>query len=426
MYERLIHMLNLHQLEPVQEKFVGKDHKEFRIIENELKKQIKLIRDNYKTLRDRATSQDGSPILQKTDTTHLNKSDFNVAIERQFKSLFGLKSFTLLWTYKGILNAYTMPKIVTLFDKGPDQKGMYKNDKMHVTVVIDVSLIIYTDVDEKEVTALTLHEIGHNFYNSIFQTLMFVPMDIVRRIPFHDLSTIEKINRIITDAVSVSVYSGFGALYLKVKQALSQSFNKVFPKVTSFFSLINELSLEMQQTARIGSLMNIVQMIITRGKNPLSYISPRMLFGYNVEKFSDSMAADYGYGVDLAKALDKLTNPSETIQSDNWIYDLAEVPLYIIIHAIDEHPGNQNRIRTMLDRLRRSMNDPDLDPKLKKQLKGQIDEYEEYYKKYVNIEGDERKRKVFTWLSRVGIEKMFNGKMDIRELLYAIDPKKYK
>ncbi|MNW62155.1 hypothetical protein D3C74_402690 [compost metagenome] len=80
----------------------------------------------------------------------------------------------------------------------------------------------------------------------------------------------------------------------------------------------------------------------------------------------------------------------------------------------------------MLDRLRRSMNDPDLDPKLKKQLKEQLDEYEEYYKKYVNIEGDERKRKVVTWLSRVGVEKMFNGKMDIRELLYAIDPKKYK
>ena len=103
------------------------------------------------------------------------------------------------------------------------------------------------------------------------------------------------------------------------------------------------------------------------------------------------------------------------------VVDFFEVQTYLLTPIITGYPSIQNRIRTGLDRLKRNLNDENLPEDLRKELEKQIEEYEDfYYNYYLSIENDENKRRIFSWLYRGIVEKVFAGKADIRELICAL------
>lgn len=412
-------------ISPVLEKFVGNNRNEFRVIESELGKIIAEVHKKYKPING------GGSAFKNPDVISINNGDSNKLIQRHIMKIFGFKDFNLIWTYSGQLRAVTAPRAITFLSKGPNDKGEYSNPKLTPTVVIDLSLIVYCDMTNEELLAIILHEVGHSFYSSIFQLLMFIPMNVADVMNIMSSADKASVYRILQGFMSSIVTSHVGSVLLAATTHITNALKSAFPPLAKFINGMGELSTNVRRMSTATE--RVVQIILAKGKmsNPLHFISARSVFGYNAEKFSDSFAVDYGYGVQLAKALDKIDNVPNAIENSmdsklSWAIDLINVPWEIAHRLTGEHPDMQNRIRTGLDRLKRASQDPDLPEVLRKQIDTQIDEYEKFYKFYLSVDNDNNQRRIFTWLSRIATEKFFKGKLDLREFTYALDPKKYR
>ena len=156
------------QFNPVLEKYVGNNRKEFKIIESELKKMIDFIKEK------------DNGLLLDISSSDLNNSSHNKLIEKMFKEIFDLKEMTIVWETNATPNAFTLVKTFILFDRQIKDNG-YKgktNNTMKVNVFLNTGLVTSANLNEKEITAIILHEIGHNFYNSIFQLLTVLAIDL--------------------------------------------------------------------------------------------------------------------------------------------------------------------------------------------------------------------------------------------------------
>ena len=408
--------------EPVTEKYVGNSAPEFKVIEGELKKIIQLIKKEYGTLID------GADLLKDSSSAaKITNSDFNKMIERNFKKLFGLKGFRLMWT-NGSPNAMTMPGTFTFLNKGTNKDGKYTNKNLKIGVMIDIGLVLYCEMNEVELLAIILHEIGHNFYNSIFQTLAHIPIGI----SISPFGNIKKKSIWLWSIIRLLNGNNGGFSNINLRSKIDAWIDENAPIVAQIYNFNKKFIYNISTLLGIASLPGLIKNFKAFLQKQI--ISFRSVFGYNMEKFADSFAVDHGYGTELASALDKLKNPKHTVTwlivdnvvGLNWVVDIFNVSSEILLSALDEHPSNQNRIRTGLDRLKRSAKDPKLDPEIREDLEKQIESYEKYYyEQYLNPDSDENKKKTVSVLTRIGIEKVFGGKMDIRELIYALDPKKY-
>lgn len=387
------------RLKPVLEKYVGSDHKEFKIIEGELKKLIAIIK------------KDAAPMSTvKVNVNELNKSDHVKMIERQFKSFFKLREFSLSWSATSAPNAYTYCRSFMFLDQNyvKESNGRQYNDQMFVGVVLHTGLVTYANVDEKELMAVILHEIGHNFYNSIIHTMSMMTYDIASSVLQMAVMDLIKFNEIIH----------------KFNDAIRNFMSSNFPKLVLIFNTAEDI------IYNIGSLFGFANGLLSPVLL-LNFISFGWMFRYSVEKHADSFAIDHGYGEPLAKALDKMTLQENNLASKTvyrapglkWLYDFCDLQGEVIVGALGGYPSMPNRIRTGLDRLKESSKDPNLDPRVRQELNKQISHYEDYYNNvYLNIDADVNKRRAFTTIYRAWADKVFNGKMDIREFMHALDP----
>lgn len=420
-------ILGQQSFEPVLEKYVGrsKHKKEFDIIERELSKIIKKIKRDYAPFADRVNR---GKFIVKLNADKLNNSEQNRLIEAQFKKIFNLKDFTLIWNVSDTVNAYTVCKSFIFLDNNfkEDKKGHRTNDRLFVGVNIYTGLITYSNLNEKELIGIILHEIGHNFYNSIFHTLSSLPLD-MRKMGFEVIvpTTINHFAiRGITDAIS------FNENYMKAKREINNFLYRHFPGVLNVINTITDTYHNIMGV--FGNSFDTVMAFIKNLPN-IAMNPARMLFNYNVEKHADSFAVDYGYGPYLSSALAKLNLNENSLSSKvyripgyNWMLDFFDLQLNIISSCLSGYPIEQNRIKTSLDRLKQSAKDPTIDIKTKRELNKQIEMFEDwYYNDYLSISNDNNKRRIFTWLYRNAVEKVFKGKADIRELIHALDPKKY-
>lgn len=415
-------MLLFDKREPVTEKYRGSNHPELKVIERELEKIIKVIDDSTKPLTDESWN------IPDINTASLTDSNSNKIIENQFTKLFNLKGCSLTWDFAPGPNAFTPCATFQLFS---DDKGKTHNAKEKVFVGIHVStgLVTYSKMNEKEILAIILHEIGHNFYNSPFQVLSRLSLSIPSIVKNPELIPPKLMGSFIgiaiADVITVPLYKKYLASFQKM-------IDKVFPLYTKFMYIVNDFMYNLTSISQRQLNMEVIDLpkLLEKG----SLFSFNNLFLYNVEKHADSFAVDYGYGIYLAAALEKLGEKEGTVGSKlynikglNWTLDLFNIQFEIFSLFISGYPSEQNRIRTGLDRLKRASKDKNLSPSLRKELESQIKDYEDFYNNhYLSIQNDKNKRKIFTWMYHCAIEKVFKGKMDARELLHAVDHYKYK
>lgn len=409
--------------EPVMEKYVGKNYAELKVAERELGKIVDIINKKYKPLKDRVGTSEAITL-----TAHeLNGSDHVKLIEKMFTKFFGIREFSLSFSVTADPNAMTMCRSFMFLDNNYQETsdGRRSNKNMFVGVIVHTGLVTYANMDEEELMAVILHEVGHNFYNSVFHTLSSVQINL------RNIMTGRVIQSMADALISLGIYDiiGLGEINMKVRSMMVNFFSERFPKIERFFSNVNDVVHNVLSFFTLG-VVNIEAL-----EKYITYFPvTSYLFRYNVEKFADSFAVDHGYGPALGRGLDKLRKQENTsvsatldnIPGVNWMVDLLRVQMEFINDTIGPYPSNQNRIRTILDRLKRSAKDPSIDPRVKAELQKHIDEYEDYYNNtYLDFNQNKNKKRVFSWTYRVIVEKMFAGKMDIRELIHAIDPKKY-
>lgn len=392
-------------MDNVLEKYIGRKP-ELIQIEKLLEVIVNRINNEVETLTNRGTNV----------TAHdINRSDENIKIEKLFKKLFGLRDFVLNWLWTPLPDAHTMVKAFQIcnFDYKKRSDGSDYNSKLFINVQVSTGMVTLMEMDAGEILAVILHEIGHSFNQSVGQVLSSVNPIVISKNEMGGLDWFKPYNAIgavVNDALPLN------ELYGNVKRYL-ESYKHTFKM---FFKIYNRL-LEL-----VAYVFSVVPSTLTGASNVMGLLNPmNFLFLYGVEKHSDGFAVDYGYGKEMASALNKLdrsfNHPKMDIPVLNWMYAFDDMVHEMILEGLTGYPNIHNRQRSALDRLKASAKDPDLDPKTRKELEHQIKKFEEYYEDYMSLQGNENSKYFFTWMYRKFVDKFFKGKMDIRELIYALE-----
>lgn len=395
--------------EIVLERYVGKSPK-LVMIENEIDKIVKMVNKGQYSFINNTRG--------KLSAKELNDSKENKNVERMFKEFFKLKDFTLIWVYTPEPNAMTPCKTFQVLDKNykvDKSTGHDYNENLKIYVTAHTGLINHAKMNAAEIMSIILHEVGHNFYKSIFQIL-------------HDLIPVRwsstSVLELEPDAVTTVLAVGLRNI-LDVGKALTivrRAFDDIIDglKLRPLITTVQELNMIMLRFTpntirQLGRML--INPLFLLPMNPVSSISR-----YNMEKHADSFAVDYGYGPASVTAQNKLDRRENDKIYDipvvNWIYDFDALLFDLTINNLTGYPTGLNRQYSALKRLKNAQKDSDLPVKLRKELDEQIKDIEKTLLAIEDFSNNENKKRIFTWLYRHLVVTLFDGIIDARELIY--------
>lgn len=436
---------NAEQRESILEKFVGSSDPRMQEIEKCVTEIVKMINEgtfattdvlNLNTIEARQ-KKFGS--VKGYTTKEINDSKANKRLEKLFADFFQLEDMFMFWDTLPSPNAFTLCKTFLILDKNQTTKlnGQHVGKGKLINVTVMAELVRTLQLTPREVLAIILHEVGHNFYNSPFQILASLPLNFKTIVSPNVANTIigSLAGLLLRDLIPVD------RLYKKTAQTVYRFLHK-YRIIEDMYRLMGTIF------ANADNIVSIIRMILNSGEDIKSmlhiyktgqiftfWLDFNFLFLYNVEKYADSFATDYGYGADMMSALEKLSSihgamlggVTQEKRVSGFIGDYMTLLSELNATIVSGYPSNQNRMRTVLDRTRRSLKDETLHPKVRKELEQQLKDCEHfYYNEYLDKDRVSKRGMVYSWMSRNLIEKCFGGKMDFREIIHAIDPKKYE
>ena len=349
----------------------------------------------------------------------INKSQTLKNIEDAFTKFFKVKKCSISFYSATITanmgaNAFTIPSGFATFSRDKNNPKLVDPSKLFLNVNVDVALIYLLKLTPEELMAIILHEIGHCFDAS---TLMFLSNFTI------DINNIEK-------SVKESI------LGIMLKGPLSKIYvtlNKVFSSLlakskflqsfwNNYLYLINMWQSFMYKIQRVTTKMPSAKFIAA------NWVNPRQLFGYGSEKFADSFASSYGYGPALSTAFTKM----ETEEKNGIVGAVSKIPVLNIgydmvrtassvmtlLITADPHPSNVSRVQSQVNKLKRDLKDPNLDPEVRKMIQADINSIEDTINsRLINMKENAKEGRVVSTLYNMMIIKGFNGKLDPREIL---------
>lgn len=396
-------------LHVLQEAYYGKP-KEFIEIEKRLEKIIEMIRLQKET-----------PSLAVNINSMKELEEIEAIFTKFFKNYKTSITFYAPISYKYNYNAYTVPSSLSYFRKDPNNKRIARAEDLFINVNVDIGLVYGLDMTAQELMACILHEIGHCFDASLFMLLTNV--------------CIMPRTKEISNAFIGTAFATFIRAIQSSKPVahLYQEFNRIVsqnPTLNKIFSDINMILTDALITlGQFSMLMNGLKVGINLQSYIFKLIQPSNMFGYAAEKFADSFATSYGYGKDIASMMHKVERRKGFIIQDtvskipilNIGYDFTKVYLTALCSLTDPHPNTATRIQSQLNKLKRDLNDPKLDPKVKREMMDNIHDLEQYINDVVlNPDHADNYGKWVTMYSNYAIIKVFNGKIDPRELFEIV------
>lgn len=402
----------------VTEAYIGK-HKEFSIVEKNMNKLVKEINEYYPKI-----SIDNLNTI-KVPISKINDSKYKKNIEASLKKIFDLKDIEIVFIDELNPNACTITSSFNIFEKMKDENGHYKNPKMSIYLMVDVKMVTYYKITSKELIAIILHEIGHNFYNSFLSILGKTGLGLIDML---------KSDQLIFNIVkSLSILGLFDIIelkkiFIKGRGDVTKLIEKHIPVLSSMIRTIQEITFNFSSILGLQGLALPKLMTI---KNSAIYkmVGFKTLFGYSEERFADTFVTDHGYGAELASSMGKLAAGPKTtgtfiVQSIPVLrvfYDFNITQIRFLNLMLDPHPDNITRSVHSLNRLKKYLKNDSLSPEMKKSIEVQIKEHEDAIDKIIKMNKDGKK--IFSWLSNLAIYKIFKGNIDPRELIWAIDSK---
>ena len=352
----------------------------------------------------------------------------NEKLEDEVKKAFGFKYVRIEW-HSGVgVNAFTLAseKVSHMFDKsfkqGSHSKGFYdKNHSMTVCILLDSGFFTQLNLTSREVVALLLHEIGHNFDVTLFTVLgtgFYTVLNILE---------ISKLFRYIGDSKTgkeawLKMKTRAGDIGKIIMLPLSSiPFTKpaalaimnirdhILERLPSIQDMAYLFKVSYNDMMRLISAVLFPMTLVKHISFKLATFKLRMinptyfmftsslktvanLLSKQGEVYSDTFAATYGYGEDLAFALEKLVRnasrptSTEVPKSLDIFFDLsyAYSEFMNLMSNSTRHPNNMKRIRRMIDKLERDARNNNVDPNLRKELDLKIKELNKAYDTIVN------------------------------------------
>lgn len=320
-------------------------------------------------------------------------------VEREF----GFYSFSFVCQFNDEVNMCT----IVPFFRGSDPKKCVqiskdgfkfkKEAEVSGLTIAPAGMLLSEDYTDREMFAIFLHEIGHNFQDFLNGTIMSCKT-VNDMLLIYGLIVEACIRPVafIKDVATLSIVNNYS---LKI---LSKAFNKIsISQNRTFISYINFVggicSIATSAVKQVLGLTTLPIMLIYAAVRELigSAMNPvQAVRGYLGEKFSDDFPSYYGFGPDITSALRKLGIIDGTktgvlyavnkIPLISHFYNLLLLPGTILLEISDCHPSSPARVKGVVNSMRHDLQNPSLSPKLKAQLKKELDLVESQTEDYYN------------------------------------------
>lgn len=322
-------------------------------------------------------------------------------VAKQLQKKFGFDNVSIGIDKTPGLNAYTYIDIADIKKMKIKTSEGYKalpGNTCSILVVFSPAMLSGV-LSGKELTAITLHEIGHQFASKRIlnsSSLRYMASYI------RGLSELDKIIRIASQETN-----SIADMFMMIRRVISKLTEDA---VFAIKYVINTLILlkDILKTPTLKDTYNLIG-DSTKFNRIMNYINnfdkvKKPIKVHDLEEeMADSFATIYGYGPELASALTKIEASDideEFDPYDNSFYNLyIYIPIYTLLSYICTSDSGiaiqtSRRVYAQLLTLRKEMNDINTDAKTKKRILADIDELEKVYGKYIDerIEAAERNK----------------------------------
>lgn len=322
-------------------------------------------------------------------------------VVKQLQKKFGFDNVSIGIDKSPGLNAYTYIDIADIKKMKIKTSEGYKalpGNTCSILVVFSPAMLSGV-LSGKELTAITLHEIGHQFASKRIlnsSSLRYMASYI------RGLSELDKIIRIASQETN-----SIADMFMMIRRVISKLTEDA---VFAIKYVINTLILlkDILKTPTLKDTYNLIG-DSTKSNRIMNYIKnfdkvKKPIKVHDLEEeMADSFATIYGYGPELASALTKIEASDideEFDPYDNSFYNLyVYIPIYTLLSYICTSDAGvaiqtSRRVYAQLLTLRKEMNDIKTDAKTKKRILADIDELEKVYGKYIDerIEAAERNK----------------------------------
>ena len=322
-------------------------------------------------------------------------------VAKQLQKKFGFDNVSIGIDKSPGLNAYTYIDIADIKKMKIKTSEGYKalpGNTCSILVVFSPAMLSGV-LSGKELTAITLHEIGHQFASKRIlnsSSLRYMASYI------RGLSELDKIIRIASQETN-----SIADMFMMIRRVISKLTEDA---VFAIKYVINTLILlkDILKTPTLKDTYNLIG-DSTKSNRIMNYIKnfdkvKKPIKVHDLEEeMADSFATIYGYGPELASALTKIEASDiddEFDPYDNSFYNLyIYIPIYTLLSYICTSDSGiaiqtSRRVYAQLLTLRKEINDINTDAKTKKRILADIDELEKVYGKYIDerIEAAERNK----------------------------------
>lgn len=322
-------------------------------------------------------------------------------VAKQLQKKFGFDNVSIGIDKNPDLNAYTYIDIADIKKMRIKTSEGYKampGNTCNILIVYSPSMLSGI-LSGKELTAITLHEIGHQFAakriansSSLRHMASYIrglsELDKIIKIASQETNSIADMFMMIRRVISkLTEDAVFAIKYVINTLILLKDIFKT-PTLKDTYNLIGDSS-------KFSRVMNYI-------KNYDMVKKPIQVHDLE-EEMADSFATIYGYGPELASALTKIeaADIDDNFDPyDNSFYNLyIYIPIYTLLSYICTTDSGiaiqtSKRVYAQLLTLRKEINDINTDAKTKKRILADIDELEKVYGKYIDerIEAAERNK----------------------------------
>lgn len=356
--------------------------------------------------------------VDKYNKCNPNKYPENAKIQKIFSKLFGFKKSFLYWEPFTTANAYTYSLNAFLvftdkkkmIEKRPETGFYDSSHNILLTVYVSVGLL-ELGLSARELIAIILHEIGHNFDYSNYHKFEMILWSIFNwSIPIEIANYKNNTNDMKNDMyIKITDQGDDIYKHQKKRDAMIKRMKQNEQKYYKYTKRLN------------GFIFTLTGFIYVPISILLSPITPIFnIGGEKSEIFADSFATAYGYGTELMDALGKLQdgtsvyNPKSPVS--RFLLDMGTLMGEVMQLTTGEvHGTDMKRCKECIKKLKHDLKTNDFPPELKEELVEEINRLTRIYKSFYKIESGDRLK--ITKMYRKMIALVFQGNPSITKFL---------
>lgn len=397
--------------------------------------------------------------------TFTNKN--RIAFNREMEKIFGFYVFDLCVHIDNKYAMWTIPLGTKIgYDLKNKNKCTFDNKRGYrfdpnleycCTVNITVPILLDKSISDREVMAGILHEVGHNFqqvaidyegkagciFNIVLDYyLAFVIVETIvdQLVGYAKIDSTKNPNLLSTVGGGMLKANNYvEKAYLDAINMMGSRYPKTMRELDDINSMISTVLIVVKDCLDgfkyIKSIFKLaftpglyayeIFWMICKKANPLGLLGNKV--SYDTERFADQFAAMYGYGIEDAGYIDKVTNKYGNSTIENvlandiafgYLVNAVIAPLKMLNDRLDSHSYDRERMSYILEYLDEEISNTG-DPRMKQYLKKQKAQIARLIDDHKNVRLDYQKPHVVRIALDNIIDELLGDHNDLSKTMYG-------